>query len=162
MIEQLPLLQASNAAQSTTMLMFAHSLIRWLVLISVGLSGFIALRGWLMNRPIIVWERSLAIVAVTLCHLQIVFGLILYGIRFKRYLPPGFSPREITFWKYEHITAMFIAVILVTMGRVLSKRAKTEPAKWKFIAIFYLIALLLMCLTIPWPHTTMGMNREWL
>ncbi|MEO8066753.1 MAG: hypothetical protein ABI599_03560 [Flavobacteriales bacterium] len=162
MLDHIPLLQSSNMAQSTSMLIFAHSLLRWLVVISVGLAGFIALRGWLMNRPIIVWERMVAIVAVVMCHVQVVVGIILYSIRYKRYVPPAFTPREVVFWRYEHIAMMLLAVILVTVGRVMSKRAKTEPAKWKFIAIFYLIALLLMCLSIPWPHTEMGTNRGWL
>ena len=161
MFENLNLLQ-SGMAQSTSMLIFAHSLLRWLVLISVGMAGLIALRGWIFKRPIIVWERMVAIVALVLCHVQVVFGLILYGVRFKRYVPPSFNAREIAFWKYEHLAMMLLAVILVTVGRVLSKRAQTEQAKWKFIAIFYLIALLLMCFSIPWPHTHIGMNREWL
>jgi hypothetical protein len=161
-MDLLPLLQSSNTAGSTSILFFAHSLLRWLVLISVGLAGLIALRGWLMRRPIIVWERTLTIAAVTLCHLQVVVGLILYSIRFKRYAPPGFAPREIVFWKYEHITVMLLAVILVTLGRVLSKRAGSEEAKWKFIAIFYLIGFVLMCWAIPWPHTEFGMKRGWL
>lgn len=144
------------------MLLFAHSLLRWLALVSVGLAGLIALRGWLMQRPIIVWERTLAIVAMSLCHLQVVVGLILYGIRFKRYVPPSFNASEITFWKYEHVAIMLLAVILVTVGRVLSKRAMTESAKWKYIAIFYLIAFLLFCWAIPWPHTEFGMKRGWL
>lgn len=162
MIDHLPLLQSSNTASSISVLMFAHSLMRWLVLFSVAAAGLIALRGWLMQRPIIVWERMLAIVALTLCHLQVVLGIVIYSIRFKRYVPPSFSPRDITFWKYEHITMMLLAVILVTVGRVLSKRAETENAKWKFIAIFYLIAVVLMCFAIPWPGGAMGLNREWL
>ena len=157
MFEHLPLLQTTGDP-----LIFAHSLLRWLVLISVGLAGVIALRGWLMKRPIIVWERTLTIIALVLCHLQVVVGLILYGIRFKRYVPASYNAREIVFWKYEHVAMMLLAVILVTVGRVLSKRASTEPAKWKFIAIFYLIALLIMCLNIPWPQTEMGMKRLWL
>lgn len=163
MNEHLPLLQSSsNMAASVSMLFFAHSLMRWIVLIAVGTAGSIALRGWLMQLPIIVWQRSLAIIALAACHLQVVLGVILYGIRFKRYIAPGFTPREIVFWKYEHIAVMLLAVILVTVGRVLSKRAKTEPAKWKMIAIFYLVAFALMCWAIPWPHTQFGMERSWL
>jgi L-asparagine transporter-like permease len=57
---------------------------------------------------------------------------------------------------------MVIAIALVTVGRITSKKAKTEQGKHLRIAVFYLIALALMLWMIPWPFTAMGEGRGWI
>jgi hypothetical protein len=124
--------------------------------------------GYLKKGPIIVWERSIAIVAMVLCHVQLLLGFVIYAMRFKGYslLTPrgkttGLTTSVIRFWKYEHIAAMVLAIALVTLGRVLSKKAETEQGKQLRVAIFYLIALALMIAMIPWPSRE-GVGRAWL
>lgn len=145
-----------------------HSILRWLVLLSVSSAGVIALVGYIRKQPIIVWERSLTILAMVLCHVQLVVGLALYAVKYKSYTlltPRGFqsslSSSVIRYWKYEHIAMMIIVIALVTIGRMVSKKAKTEPGKQLRIAIFYLIALLLMLMMMPWPFRE-GVGRSWL
>ena len=140
-----------------------HSILRWLVLLSVGGAGIIALKGYLRRDPIFVWERTLTIVAMVICHIQLVIGLGLYAMKFKTYEPitargneSWMSENVRRFWKFEHIGMMVLAIALVTIGRMLSKRAQTEPGKQLRIAIFYLLALLIMLLMIPWPFTGVG------
>ena len=141
-------------------LLFLHSLLRYGVLLTVAAAGIVHLRGFLLYRPILNGERALAIVAVIVCHVQLVIGLILYFSNFKRY--SQMSGEMGRFWKMEHIGIMVIAVILVTVGRVLSKRAKDERVKQKRVAIFFLIALALILWAIPWPLTSVGHGRGWL
>ncbi len=141
-------------------LLFVHSLLRYGVLLAVAAAGLIHLRGYLLQRPILNGERALAIVAVIFCHVQLVIGLILYLANFERY--SHMSGAMGRFWKMEHIGTMVIAVILVTLGRVLSKRAKDERIKQKRVAIFFLIALALMLWAIPWPFTAIGHGHGWI
>jgi len=155
-------------SESADLFRLFHSILRWLILFSVGTAGFVALIGYLRRTPIIVWERSLTIIAMVLCHVQVVFGLILYAIRYKSYAEHtlrGFqtplSQTVRTYWKFEHIGMMIIAIALVTVGRIVSKKAKTEPGKQLRIAIFYLIAWLMMVLMTPWPFRE-GIGRAWL
>ncbi len=140
-----------------------HSIVRWLVLISVGGAGIVALKGYLRKDPIIVWERTLTILAMVICHIQLVIGLGLYAMKFKTYDAitargnqswMGDTVRR--FWKFEHIGMMILAIALVTIGRMVSKRAHTEPGKQLRITIFYLLALLIMLMMIPWPFTKIG------
>lgn len=138
---------------------FLHSLLRYGVLLSVALAGLLALRGWLMQRPILTYERALAIVAMVLCHVQLVFGLILYMMRVKTYTPNYPSH---TFWKFEHIGTMIIAIALITVGRSLAKRAKEERVKQRQVAVYYLIGLVLMLWATPWPFREIGHGRGWL
>jgi hypothetical protein len=141
-------------------LLFLHSLLRYAVLITVAGAGLLHLRGFLGHRPILNGERTLAIVAMIVCHVQLALGLILYAMNFEGYSNmPGAVGR---FWKMEHLGTMIIAILLVTLGRMLSKRAKVERSKQLRVAIFYLIALALMLWAIPWPGTEVGHGREWL
>ncbi len=142
------------------LLLFVHSLLRYGVLLSVALAGLMHLHGSLRQRPILIGERKLSIIAVILCHSQLVIGLLLYLMNFSTYSQMGGEVGR--FWKMEHIGVMVIAIALVTIGRVSSKRAKDERLKQKRVAIFYLIALALMLWAIPWPSTELGRGRGWL
>ncbi len=142
------------------LLLFVHSLLRYGVLLSVALAGFMHLYGSLRQRPILIGERKLSIIAVILCHSQLVIGLLLYLMNFSTYSQMGGEVGR--FWKMEHIGVMVFAIALVTIGRVSSKRAKDERLKQKRVAIFYLIALALMLWAIPWPSTELGRGRGWL
>ena len=139
---------------------FTHSLLRYGVLLIVAAAGLIHLRGLLLQRPILNYERSLSIWAVVLCHVQLIVGLLLYIMYWGRI--SDMAGEEGRFWKVEHIGTMVVAVALVTIGRATAKRATTEIAKQKRIAIYYLIALALMLWAIPWPFTDIGHGRAWL
>jgi hypothetical protein len=151
--------------QSFDLLGFFHSLLRYGVLLTVGVAGVAALRGYLNKGPIIVWERTAAIVAMALCHAQLVIGLALYMMRWNK-LHKNFAAEPnspiFRFWKFEHIGTMIVAILLVTLGRMLSKRARTEQGKQLRVAVFYLIALVLMLWATPWPFTAVGLGRGWL
>ncbi len=141
-------------------LIFAHSLLRYFVLLTVAYAGITHLLGLLRKAPILNGERTVAIVAMALCHLQLALGLALYFLR--RGLYEDMAKPYQTFWKYEHLGTMLIAIILVTLGRSLSKRAQEERGKQLRVAVFYLIALALMLWATPWPFTQIGRGRPWL
>jgi len=140
--------------------LFIHSLLRYGVLLLVAWAGIVHLRGYLLQRPILNGDRALAIAAMVVCHIQLVIGMILYISNFEAY--KNMTGDMGRFWKMEHLGTMVIAIILVTVGRMMSKRAKEERIKQRHIAIFYLIALVLILWAIPWPYTTVGHGRGWL
>jgi len=141
-------------------LTFLHSLLRYGVILTLLMAVIISWRGVLFQRPILVWERMVVIIAVALCHVQLVLGGILYGMRFNAF--EKMSPAFERFWKYEHVGTMVIAIVLVTIGRVLSKRAKSEHRKHLFVGIFFLIALMLILWATPWPFTDIGHGKKWI
>lgn len=143
-----------------SLLIFIHSILRYLVLISVGYAGITHLVGLLRGAPILNGERTAAIIALALCHLQLVLGLSLYLLRISLYSDMA-QPFQ-RFWKYEHIGTMVTAIVLVTLGRILSRRAEQERGKQIRVAAFYLIALVLMLWATPWPFTTIGHGRAWM
>lgn len=141
------------------LLLFFHSLIRYAVIITVAFAGITHLIALLRKAPILNGERQAAIFAVVFSHVQLVLGLVLYFLRKDAYVSSTTTGR---FWKFEHIGMMVIAVALVTIGRSLSKRGKEDQIKQRRVAIFYLIALVLMLWATPWPFTELGHGRGWL
>ena len=60
------------------------------------------------------------------------------------------------FWAVEHISGMLIAIILITIARGKAKVLNYRAAAW-----LYLIALIILLVTIPWPFRA-GIGRPWL
>jgi hypothetical protein len=148
--------------EMTQILLFFHSLIRWAILFTVAVAGVTALSGWLRQGPVITWQRAVAIWAMVLCHVQLVIGLVLYGFDISKDVFKSMAPDHARYWKFEHLGMMVIAIALVTIGRIASKKARTEQGKHLRVAIFYLLALVLMLAMIPWPFTAMGDGRGWI
>lgn len=142
--------------------LFFHSLLRWGILFTVAVAGVSALIGWLRQGPVITWQRAVAIWAMILCHVQLVLGFVLYGLDIGKGVFDMMPPDRARYWKFEHMGMMLIVIALVTIGRLSSKKAKTEQGKHQRVAIFYLLALLLMLMMIPWPFTAVGEGRGWL
>jgi signal transduction histidine kinase len=59
------------------------------------------------------------------------------------------------FWVVEHISAMILAIVLITMARGRAKRLKFGPAQW-----MYIIALILILAAVPWPFRE-AIARPW-
>ena len=59
------------------------------------------------------------------------------------------------FWAIEHITGMLIAIILITIARGKAKILNYNAAAW-----LYLIALIIILATVPWPFRE-GIGRPW-
>jgi cell division protein FtsW (lipid II flippase) len=60
------------------------------------------------------------------------------------------------FWAVEHISSMLIAIVFITIGHISYK--KTQNASKT--TVFYVIALLLIVLAMPWPFRE-GIGRPW-
>ncbi len=137
-----------------------HSLLSYAVILAVLFAFLVNLRGVLMQRPILTGERMITIVAMVLCHVQLVLGGILYAMNYSVF--DHMDDPYKRFWKFEHIGTMVLAIALVTMGRVLSKKAQTERGKQLRVAVFYGIVLVLILASIPWPFREVGHSLGWL
>lgn len=132
-------------------LVHAHSGLRWvllaLVLVAI-IKGFGGLSG---KKPFSAGDKKVALFALITCHLQLVLGLILIFTSTKISVA-GVEESKVTgFLLMEHLTGMILGIALVTIGYSTSKRGKTDKAKFKRIAIWYTIGLLVILGSIPWP-----------
>lgn len=130
----------------------AHSGWRWIVLILMLAAIINAFSGWKKNKAFTPKDKKLAMFAMIAFHLQWTFGMILYFISPKVVFIEGFMKNTmLRFYGMEHIVAMTIAFVLITIGHSKSKKAEEEKKKFKTVFVFYTIALIIILLSIPWP-----------
>jgi hypothetical protein len=134
-----------------------HSVLRWLVLISIIISIINAAYKLSVksntNQKDCIFNR----VTMILMHVQLLFGLVLYFISQKVvFSAASMKDSLLRFFLVEHIGLMIIAVILITIGYVKSDRAEAERKKLKILITYYSIALALILAAIPWPFRNLG------
>jgi len=148
-----------------TGLLHIHSALRWVVLIlMIATIADSAIR---MYRPFKESERKLALFALISLHTQFLIGILLYF--FSPKMQHIFSNRgedimgdsTLRFLVVEHPIMMLIAVILVTVGYSRAKRQSEHWAKHRMTFFYYLAALILILLSIPWPFREVGLGRGW-
>lgn len=125
----------------------AHSGLRWLVLLFLiaAIYQTFSRRGKFGD----IKEAKSVLITLILTHLQLLVGLILYFISPKvQFGGSTMSSSVLRFYTVEHILLMVVAVVLITMGYSRSKRA---PKPFNVALNFYLIALILILISIPWP-----------
>jgi hypothetical protein len=139
-------------------LLALHSLTRWLVLGSLAFALFRAYRGWLLNKPWLRLDGTTRHVTATIAHIQLILGVWLYFISpIVNYFLHNFSTamheRAIRFFGMEHVTMMLIGITLITIGSAKAKRRLTDREKFKTMAIWYTIALLVILSSVPWSFS---------
>jgi len=126
----------------------AHSGLRWVALILILWAIYNAFTSKEFNKR----EKLVNLFSMVILHLQLIMGLILYFISPKVKFFEGWMKDAVyRFYGMEHLAGMLIAVVLITFGYSKSKRAKTAAEKFKPIKIFYLIGLIIILASIPWP-----------
>jgi len=143
-----------------TLLAF-HSLFRWLVLTSLLIAIYRAYRGWLTDKTFTKLDNSVRHWTATIAHIQLILGLWLYFISpvidyFLHHYKEAVHEREIRFFGMEHSIMMLSAIIILTIGSVLAKRKLTDKEKFKTMAIWFSIALLIILISIPFPFSPLA------
>lgn len=139
-------------------LLTIHSLVRWLVIISLVVAIVNAYIGWFGNKQYLKKDFALQKIAVEFAQLQMLIGICLYVLSpivryFLTHFREGVRMREIRFFGLEHITMMLIAVILITAGAGAAKKKNTDKQKFRAIAIWFTIVFIIIFLSIPWQFS---------
>jgi hypothetical protein len=130
-------------------LILLHSITRYLVLIA--LLGVIiqSLVGMLQSKPYGNLENKAGLYLFIFTHTQLLLGLILYFTS-PSVIFSGASMKDSVarYWLVEHSLMMLIAIVLITMARITSKKMTNDNAKHKRLFIFNSLALVLIILAI--------------
>lgn len=130
-------------------LLHSHSLNRYFVMIMLVVVIITSFAGWLNNRPYSKLDNKLGLYLVIFTHLQFVIGLVLYFLSaWVQFNDQTMKDDTIRYWTVEHGTGMLIAVALITAARSTAKKMAADKAKHKRMAIFSLIALLVIVAVI--------------
>jgi NAD/NADP transhydrogenase beta subunit len=115
---------------------------------------FVVISSWLgssAKKEFTAKDRKIALFGLIAAHLQLTIGFILYFTS-----PVGFAllgemkDATIRLTSLEHPLINIIAVALITVGWSKHKKAADSAAKFKAIALFYGLGLILILSRIPW------------
>ncbi|RYD59490.1 MAG: hypothetical protein EOP56_01095 [Sphingobacteriales bacterium] len=139
-------------------LLLVHSLLRWFVLISLGMSVFMAARGYKYYRPFATTDNLIRHLTATIAHLQLVVGMVLYSQSpVVKYFFSGASyTLESLFFAAIHIILMLCAIVVITIGSAIAKRAPRDRDKFRNMLMWYGLALLSILTAIPWPFSPLA------
>lgn len=134
-----------------------HALFRWLVLISLIFAILRAYRGQFKKLPFSSLDNTIRIITVKIVQVQFCIGIALYMLSpVVRYFLNNFKTavhlRDIRFFGMEHITMMVVAVAIISIGSDKVSRA-VEQDKYKTMARWFVIGLLLIIISIPWSFS---------
>lgn len=135
-----------------------HSIIRWLVLAGLIIAIYRSYKGWFNKSTFSKSDKTIRQVSASLLHLQFLLGIILYFVSpLTGYLISHFGIAiknpVIEFFGMSHSAAMFIAVVVISIGVQRSKKAPTDTKMFSRMAIFYSIGLLIILIMLPWPFS---------
>jgi hypothetical protein len=144
-----------------------HNFLRWVILILLLVSIIKAYTGWQGKKTFAASDKKIWLFTMISAHITLLLGL--YQILLGRYgvftttLPEGTSAMKDKFFRFfwvEHPLGMIIAIILITLGHGMAKKAVSDELKYKKAFYYFLIALIVLFASIPWPFREI-VGRPW-
>ena len=141
-----------------TGLVHLHNLLRWIVLVLLVISIVKSYSGWKNKKVFTPGDKKIWLFTMIAAHTTLLIGL--YQWLAGRYgmlttsLPEGSSVMKEKFYRFfwvEHPVGMIIAIVLITLARGMSKKNISDNDKFRKAFWLFLIALIVILVTIPWP-----------
>jgi L-asparagine transporter-like permease len=147
-------------------LVHIHSIGRWILLL---LLVFAILNSLIAgNRPYIRTDNRLGLLLTITADIMLLIGIYLYfagPLGYKLIENKGMSEimkdSNMRFYGVEHMAGMLIAIILIHVGKTQGRKQISDKAKHRRTMIFYLVALLIILASVPWPFREIGTGRGW-
>ena len=132
-----------------------HSILAYAALGLLVLASINAIFGLTSKKLFTDKDLRLSLFTLIICHIQLLVGLILYFVS-----PLGLEQlgnmkdAAVRLTSLEHPLINIIALVLITIGWSKHKKEESNNGKFKKIAIFYTIGLILLLAMIPWENWT--------
>jgi Na+/H+-dicarboxylate symporter len=131
-----------------------HSGWAYLALLLLVVTVVNAIIGMSSKKEFTAKDRKIALFGLIATHIQLVVGLILYFVSevgMKAFSTEGaMKIPELRLTMLEHPLTNIIAITLITIGWSKHKKATSSEAKFKTIALFFGLGLVLILARIPW------------
>lgn len=140
-----------------------HSYWAYLVLLILVLATFNAIAKYFGNKEFHAKDFRISLFTLIVSHIHLILGIILFFaadyISLINDMGMGEVMKNATLRSniVEHPITMIIAIVLITMGYSKHKKKLTSKSKFKMLAIFYSLALILILAKIPW-NTWLAQN----
>ena len=135
---------------------FLHSYWAYLVLILLVISTVNALIKFFGNKEFTAFDFRVSLFTLIVVHIHLILGVVLFFTADYLTLISEMGMGEVMKNSLlrsnivEHPLTMIIAVVLITMGYSKHKKKLTSKPKFKMLALFYTLALVLVLAKIPW------------
>jgi heme A synthase len=128
-----------------------HSGWAFLTILVLVIAVVNSLLGKRSNKEFTSKDRKIALFALIGTHTQLLVGLVVYFLSPLGLAALGqMKEASLRLTSLEHPLINIIAIVLITIGWSKHKKATTSEAKFKSIAIFYGLGLVLILSRIPW------------
>ena len=150
-----------------SILLHAHSVGRWILLILLVIAIFNSLVAG--GRPFIRSDKTTGLLLTIVADLMLLIGLVLWffgpfgynQIQNSGGMDAVMKDPVARFFAVEHITAMVIAIIFIHIGKAQARKKIADTIKHRRTVIWYLLALIIIVISIPWPFLQSGAGRGW-
>jgi hypothetical protein len=137
------------------LILAAHSIVRWLVLLSALWALYRAYTGWLGGKAWTPGDKQAGFLFTTAFDLQLLLGIFLAAIspltQAALAAPGGIMSSDVLrFFIAEHIPVMLVAWIVVHATTVIARRVGDDGGKLRRSALGYSLALLMVAVAVPW------------
>lgn len=136
------------------MMTMLHSFWAYLTLIILFIAVLKAVTS--LKKEFVDIDLRLALFTLIVSHIQLLLGLGVYfsSPAFKVLKENGMKGMDAAtrLLAVEHPLMMLIAIILITIGYSKHKKKTTDQSKFKIIAVFYGLALIVVITRIPWSQ----------
>lgn len=147
-----------------TGMLHLHNLLRYAVVILLVIAVIKGFLGWFGKKEYTKTDNKISLFLLISAHTQLLIGLILYFI--SPIVQTGLSDfgaamrsDVLRFWTVEHSLSMLIAIVIITLGRRMSKNGRNDNIKHRRAAIYFTLAMVLIFSAIPWPFSEIA--RPW-
>jgi cbb3-type cytochrome oxidase subunit 3 len=128
-----------------------HSGWAFLAILGLVIAVVNSLLGKKTNKEFTSKDRKIALFALIGTHTQLLVGLVVYFLSPLGLAALGqMKEASLRLTSLEHPLINIIAIVLITIGWSKHKKASISEDKFKSIAIFYGLGLVLILSRIPW------------
>jgi len=133
-----------------------HSYWAYLALLILILATVNAIINFIRKKEFHAKDFRISLFTLIVMHIQLLIGIVLYfasdylSLISEMGMGSIMKNSSLRSTIIEHPFAMILAVALITIGYSKHKKKLTSTSKFKTIAIFYTLALVLVLAKIPW------------
>ena len=149
-------------------LLYLHSFLRWVILVLALIALYKSYAGMTAGKPFTAGDKKTGLFLMIAAHTTLLIGVYQWlvgpwGLKNIENMGFGAVMKDpvARFYAVEHLTGMIIAIVLITIGRGVSKKNIPDGVKHKKTFWFFLIALVIILASIPWPFRAAGVGRGW-
>lgn len=131
------------------LLLLTHSVFRYFALVFLIIFVIRSFMGWINKSPYNSLDEKLGLWLFMVIHTQLVLGLILFFVSpVVVFSSESMKDATSRYWLVEHSSMMLIAIVLITVARISTKKLTDSAVKYKKLFIYNGIALLLIVAAI--------------